>query len=240
VIYDGRLPHYHQGIVEGADHPDIDNRHAWRHLINTFYNFNLARRFAANPVLNTSWFKMPARLTRAVRTPIKRGLENVTEIKLETALYVEYLTFPFVKRLRSLPEFWNSMDRMDRSRLDRDVVGFCSALSDHMKLVSARFAKHLHDQGRGDLVRARLVRLNMRNIEGAAFGSTAAMISVGLWAGLQDYAVELVAYSLAVGQAVGFTVTGLLSCVPVRFKTREFKKFETDLASFGRTLDGPR
>jgi hypothetical protein len=152
AIYGGKLPHCYEGKLEPVAGPEASTCHSWRHLISTFYNFHLAGQFASRPVLNSKWFEIPDRLMGPIEPSLPPKLKKIGEVPLETPLYPEYLTIPFLPSVRGQAEFWKTMRTLETSSVSGDECSYEAAFKEHLRIISSLFAKHLKDNRTGDLV----------------------------------------------------------------------------------------
>ena len=235
AIYEGNLPHYYHGIPEPTAEPNATDLRAWRHLINTFYNFNLAEKLPARPVLNSRWFRIPKRLAGpGDLLPLSRS-RKIGEVPLETPVYPEYLTIPFLVAVRSQADFWKNIERLESASMSGSESAYEAAFKEHLRLVSSLFAKHLKDKGRGDLVKKSLADVWASHIDPVVGCSTAVVVVLAAWYEVPAETIGmLLKKSLMVGGAARLVVNGFIKRLPIKVANPDFKSFEAEVAAVAR------
>jgi hypothetical protein len=234
AIYRGTLPHYYRGQMQlTSPESRDDTRHAWRHLINTFYNFDLARKYSSSPVLNSRWFALPSFLP-SDDIPETRKIEKAGSLRANP-LYLDQLTIPFVAEVRAEDTFWISLGRLEAASALDDATAYQSALIEHLQFVCSMFAKHLNDIHRKDLLEEKLVDIFDRNMPRVVGPAAVILEGVGLWRGSPWEALGIVTGAVATLRLTSLIARGLIGRAAVR--NPRFKAFEVDL---GKALNRSR
>jgi len=145
AIYERQLPGYYKGKPKGkVDLPGVEERHAWRFLVDTLYNFNLSGGLALQAALASRWFDIP----RHLLAPLLAGSESAParaadmsqwELELGCPIYTDQLTVPLVVSIRGKKDFWDGLDALYQSS-DTD---FHAAFRNHIGFLSAEMREHL-------------------------------------------------------------------------------------------------
>jgi hypothetical protein len=229
AIYGGdRLPHYYQGAVQLPAEGD-ELRHPWRHLVNTFYGCNLAKKYSCSPALNSKWFNLPSCLSIAEASPNLDRLERAGTVEV-APLYLEHLTIPFISNVRAQNDFWVSLEHLERASVERNGTKYCAALKEHLRFLSATFSEHLINRGHRDLVKTKVVDLWYGNLQSGIGLSTVILGGVAAWIGLPAESFwNVMAESAKIAGVTLGVVTGLLKKTEIELPSPEFKAFEISL-----------
>lgn len=232
AIYDQELRHFYKGKAEESDDPHAERRLHWRYLINTLYNFDLADRYGSAPVFDAKWYDLPSHLTLPEDQPIVDKNEQVATIELETMVYRDLLTIPFVAEVRRESSFWDSINKMERAQADGDAEAFLSALKDHVQMISACFKRYLERTGQGKHVTAKVAEVMVRPLASVTLASTLAIdAALTLHCHMPPLAVGgLVIAHAKQASSYYFTLKNLVGMSNWTVEEPRFRNFRLDLA----------
>lgn len=112
----------------------------------------------------------------------------------------------------------------------RDGSGYCSALKEHVRLISSHFSEYLVETGHRDLVKTKAVNLWVRYAAIAVPVSTVILTGVAAWMGLPAESIwNFMADEGKSDGPVCAAVTNLLLAGDVEVPNPDFKSFEISL-----------